>query len=55
MEWYGDLGDDSYKTLTEFLEGFKKKWGEKKEPRHLLINFFHLAYVMYPLLFNEQS
>ena len=36
MEWYSDLGDDSYKTLNEFLEGFKKKWGEKKEPRHLL-------------------
>ena len=36
VEWYADLGDDSYKTLNEFLEGFKKKWGEKKEPRHLL-------------------
>ena len=24
-EWYSDLGDDSYKTLNEFLEGFKKK------------------------------
>ena len=35
-EWYGDLDDDSYKTLNEFLEGFKKKWGEKKELRHLL-------------------
>ena len=35
-EWYSDLGDDSYKTLIEFLEGFNKKWGEKKEPRHLL-------------------
>ena len=35
-EWYTDLGDDSYKTLNEFLQGFKKKWGEKKEPRHLL-------------------
>ena len=35
-EWYVDLGDDSYKTLNEFLEGFKQKWGEKKEPRHLL-------------------
>ena len=35
-EWYLDLDDDSYKTLSEFLEGFKKKWGEKKEPRHLL-------------------
>ena len=35
-EWYFDLDDDSYKTLSEFLEGFKKKWGEKKEPRHLL-------------------
>ena len=35
-EWYSDLDDDSYKTLSEFLDGFKKKWGEKKEPRHLL-------------------
>ena len=35
-EWYFDIDDDSYKTLSEFLEGFKKKWGEKKEPRHLL-------------------
>ena len=39
LEWYADLGDDSYKTLNEFLEGFKKKWGEKKEPRHLLLPF----------------
>ena len=23
-------------TLNEFLAGFKKKWGEKKELRHLL-------------------
>ena len=29
-EWYLDLDDDSYKTLSEFLEGFKKKWGERK-------------------------
>ena len=29
-EWYLDLDDDSYKTLSEFLEGFKKKWGEKR-------------------------
>ena len=35
-KWYFDLGDDSYKTLSEFLEVFMKKWGEKKEPRHLL-------------------
>ena len=35
-EWYSNLGDDSYKTFNEFLEGFKKKWGQKKEPRHLL-------------------
>ena len=35
-EWYLDLDDDSYKTLSEFQDGFKKKWGEKKEPRHLL-------------------
>ena len=30
VEWYFDLGDDSYKTLSKFLEGFRKKWGEKK-------------------------
>ena len=30
------LGDDSYKTHSEFLEGFNKKWGGNKEPRHLL-------------------
>ena len=35
-KWYFNLGDDSYKTLSEFVEGFKKKWGENKEPRHLL-------------------
>ena len=28
-EWHLELAD-------EFLEGFKKKWGEKKEPRHQL-------------------
>ena len=37
-EWYENLGDDSYKTLSDFLEGFKKKWGGKKEPRHLLVS-----------------
>ena len=35
-EWYENLGDDSYKTLNDFLASFKKKWGEKKEPRHFL-------------------
>ena len=35
-EWYENLGNASYKTLNEFLVGFKKRWGEKKEPRHLL-------------------
>ena len=35
-KWYEELGDYSYKTLNEFLEVFKKKWGERKEPRHLL-------------------
>ena len=35
-EWYENLGDDLYKTLSDFLEGFKKKWGENREPRHLL-------------------
>ena len=33
-ERYLDLDDNSYKTLDEFLNGFKKKQGEKKEPRH---------------------
>ena len=32
VEWYFDLDDDSYKTLIEFLEGFKNKWGANKEP-----------------------
>ena len=35
-EWYLDLADNSYKTLSEFRDGFRKKWGEKKEPRHQL-------------------
>ena len=42
VEWYFDLGDDSYKTLSEFLEGFKRKWGEKKEPRHLLATLHNI-------------
>ena len=29
-EWYLDLADNSYKTLNEFLDSFKKNWGEKK-------------------------
>ena len=41
-EWYLDLDDDSYKTLSEFLEGFKKKWGENKEPRHLLASLHNI-------------
>ena len=35
-EWYLDLADNSYKTLREFRDGFRKKWGDKKEPRHQL-------------------
>ena len=41
-EWYADLADDSYKTLNEFLECFKKKWGGKKEPRHLLATLHNI-------------
>ena len=41
-EWYLDLDDDSYKTLSEFLQGFKKKWGEKKEPIHLLASLHNI-------------
>ena len=29
-EWYLDLDDDSYKNISEFQDGFRKKWGEKK-------------------------
>ena len=36
-EWYLDLANNSYKTLDEFLDGLKKKWGEKKEARHQLV------------------
>ena len=28
-EWYFDLDDDSYKTLSEFQDSFRNKWGEK--------------------------
>ena len=41
-EWYLDLDDDSYKNLSEFQDGFKKKWGEKKEPRHLLAALYSI-------------
>src|SRR5713101_7091568 len=41
-EWYLDLDDDSYKTLSEFQDGFRKKWGEKKEPRHLLAALYSI-------------
>ena len=33
-EWYLDLADNSYATLKDFLDGFREKWGENKEPRH---------------------
>ena len=36
------MDDDSYKTLSEFLEGFKKKWGENKEPRHLIASLHNI-------------
>ena len=39
---YLDLDDDSYKTLSEFQDGFRKKWGEKKEPRHLLATLYSI-------------
>ena len=41
-EWYFDLDDDSYKTLSEFLEGYKNKWGENKKPRHLLVSLHNI-------------
>ena len=28
--------------ISEFLDGFKKKWGEKKEPRHLLASLHNI-------------
>ena len=42
-EWYLNLDDDLYKTLSEFLEGFNKKWGENKEPRHLLPSLHNIT------------
>ena len=36
------LDDDSYTTLSEFQDGFRKKWGEKKEPRHLLAALYSI-------------
>ena len=41
-EWYLNLDDDSYKTLSKSLEGFKKKWGENKEPKHLLAALYSI-------------
>ena len=41
-EWYLDLDDDSYKNLSEFQIGFRKKWGEKKEPGHLLTALYSI-------------
>ena len=31
-----------HKTLSEFQDGFRKKWGEKKEPRHLLASLYSI-------------
>ena len=41
-EWYLDLDDDSYKNISEFQDDFSKKWGEKKEPRHLLATLYSI-------------
>ena len=38
-EWYFDLDDDSYKTLSEFQDGFRKKWGEKRNQDIYLLPF----------------
>ena len=41
-EWYLELANNSYKTLSEFQDGFRKKWGEKKEPRHQLATLHNI-------------
>ena len=33
-EWYLNFENNSYATLKDFLDGFREKWGENKEPRH---------------------
>ena len=38
-EWYFNLGDDSYKMLSEFLVGFKNKWGGRKNQDIYLLPF----------------
>ena len=30
------LDDNSYANYADFLKGFKKRWGDQKEPRHQL-------------------
>ena len=41
-EWYLNLDDGSYKTLSEFQDDFRMKWGENKAPRHLLATLYSI-------------
>ena len=36
------MADNSYATLMDFLDGFREKWGEKKEPRHQLATLHNI-------------
>ena len=36
FEWFTSLDDDGMKTFKEFETALNKRWGDKKEKRHLL-------------------
>jgi hypothetical protein len=35
-EWFSECEDNSFKTITDLLEAFTEKWGDKKEYHHHL-------------------
>ena len=36
FEWFTSLDDDGIKTFQDFETAFNKRWGDKKDKRHLL-------------------
>ena len=41
-DWYNNLPDNSFATLTAFKTAFTNKFGEKKEPRHQLASLTNI-------------
>jgi predicted transcriptional regulator len=35
-DWFSGLDDNKFKTISELIEAFTERWGDKKEHRHLL-------------------